>query len=104
MNEAIDHFKWWLQMRATGCIFAASLAKVGWIAYEPYSDTPQVDDLNTNLDLYGARGLTAIVLLPFIRTEAGLVDVLSGLRAGSQRWKLRARGQLNVLAAELAQR
>lgn len=93
MNEAIDHFKWWLQVQATGCIFAASLAKAGRIAYEPHSDTPRVDDLNTNFDLYGARGLTAIVLLPFITTEAGLVDVLSGLRAGSQRWKLRARGQ-----------
>jgi hypothetical protein len=93
VNEAIEHFKWWLQMQATGCIFAASLAKAGRIAYEPHSDTPQVDDLDTNLDLYGARGLTAIVLLPFITTEAGLVDVLSGLRARSQRWKLRTRGR-----------
>jgi hypothetical protein len=93
VNEAIDHFKWWLQMQATGCIFAASLAKAGRIAYEPHSDTPRVDDLNTNFDLYGARGLTAIVLLPFITTETGLVDVLSGLRTGSLRWKLRTRGQ-----------
>jgi hypothetical protein len=63
------------------------------VAYEPHSDTPQVDDLNTNFDLYGARGLTAVVLLPFVMTEAALVDVLAGLRAGSPRWKLRARGQ-----------
>ena len=93
MNEATEHFKWWLQMQATGCIFAALLAKAGRIAYEPHSDTPQVDDLNTNFDLYGQRGLTAIVLLPFVVTEPGIVGVLSGLRDGSQRWKVRDRGR-----------
>jgi len=92
VNEAVEHFKRWLQMRATGCTFAATLAKAGRIVYEPHSDTPQVDDLNTNFDLYGQRGLTAIVLLPFVTTEPGLVDVLSGLQNGSQRWKIRDRG------------
>ncbi len=93
MNEAIEHFKWWLKMQATGCLFAATLAKAGRLVYEPHSDTPQVDELDTHFDLYGQRGLTAIVLLPFVITEPDFVEVLSGLRAGSQRWKLRDRGR-----------
>jgi hypothetical protein len=92
VNEAVEHFKWWLQMQATGCVFAAALAKAGRVAYEPHVDIPQVDDLNTNFDVYGQRGLCAILLLPFVMSERELVNVLSGLQAGSSRWRIRDLG------------
>lgn len=93
MNEAIEHFKWWLRMESTGCVFAAALVKAGRVAYEPHVDMPNVDDLDTGLDVHGKRARSAIILLPFLRSEAALVDVLAGLRAGSPRWKVRDRGR-----------
>lgn len=92
MNEQItDHFRKWLRV-GTGCSFAASLAKGGRIAYEAHDEMPPVHEVDTNLDQYAAGALSAILIFPFLTSEAGLVDILHALRAGSPRWKIRHRG------------
>jgi hypothetical protein len=91
LKAEIRHFKLWLRS-GTGCSFAASLSKSGRVAYESHEEVPLVPDLDARLEDYGARELTAIVLLPFVTTEVGLVEVLGALRGQSSRWKLRDRG------------
>lgn len=92
MKEAVAHFKLWLR-RSTGCRFAALLVKDGRIAYEPHEEVPNVDDLDTRLDVYGASARSVIILLPFVASERALVDVLSALVAGSRRWQVHNRGR-----------
>src|SRR5262245_27207188 len=53
---------------------------------------PPVHELDTNLDEYAKAGLSAVVVFPFVTSEAGIVEVLSALRTGSPRWKVRNRG------------
>jgi len=85
------HFRQWLRS-GTGCGFAASVAKSGRVAYESHDEMPFVPDLDTRFEDYGARELAAIVLFPFVTSEAALVDVLTALRADSPRWKVKRRG------------
>lgn len=92
MDEAVGHFKAWLR-RSTGCRFATWLVKHGRVAYEPYVDVPDVGALDAGLDIHGARDRSAILLLPFLRDEAELIEVLVTLPAGSHRWKVRDRGR-----------
>jgi hypothetical protein len=90
-EAVVSHFRKWLRT-GTGCGFAASLANGGRIAYEAHDEMPPVHELDTNLDEYAKKGLSAIIVFPFVTTEAALVEVLSALRAGTDRWKVRRRG------------
>ncbi len=92
MQEAVDHFKAWVR-KSTGCMFAARLVRDGRVAYEPHEEVPDVDDLDTRLEVYGASARSVIILLPFVASEVALVDVLNTLTTGSPRWRVRDRGR-----------
>jgi len=95
VDDAIGgHFRKWLRI-GTGCGFAASLANAGRVAYEAHAEMPPVHEVDTNLDAYAASRFSAVFIFPFATSEAGLVDVLASLRAGSSRWKIRDRGPGN---------
>lgn len=79
MDEAVGHFKAWLR-RSTGCRFATWLVKQGRVAYEPYVDVPDVDDLDAGLDIHGARDRSAILLLPSSATRPNSSKSLSRCR------------------------
>ncbi len=74
----------------SGCSFATALAYGGRVAFEVHDETPtgEVDDA---LDAYAAADLVVVLLLPFVTSERVLVEVLTGLRSSSPRWRLRKR-------------
>lgn len=84
----------------SGCGFAAALAYGGRVAFEVHDETPtaEVDDA---LDAYAAANLVVVLLLPFVTSERVLVEVLTGLRSSSPRWRLR-KGTHTAEAVHLA--
>jgi hypothetical protein len=62
------------------------------VAFEAFATMPVADLVERRLDDYATRQLTAILIFPFVTSEAGLTEVLAALQAGSPRWKLRDRG------------
>jgi hypothetical protein len=85
-DAVVDNFRRSLR-DGSGCLYAAALAYGGRVAFEVHDEPPtEVDD---SLDAYAALDLVAVVLLPFVTSERVLVEVLTGLRNGSSRWRLR---------------
>ena len=86
-DAVIDNFRSSLR-GGSGCTFAASLAYGGRVAFEVH-DEPPTSEVDESLDAYAAANLVAVLLLPFVTSERGLVEVLTGLRSSSPRWRLR---------------
>lgn len=72
----------------SGCSYAAALAYGGRVAFEVH-DEPPTSEVDDSLDAYAAANLVAVLLLPFVTSERVLVEVLTGLRSSSPRWRLR---------------
>jgi hypothetical protein len=84
----------------SGCSFAAALAYGGRVAFEVHDETPTVE-VDDALDAYAAANLVVVLLLPFVTSERVLVEVLTGLRNSSPRWRLR-KGTHTTEAVHLA--
>jgi hypothetical protein len=54
-------------------------------------------ELDRSLDQYAAQKKAAILLFPFITTEAGLVEMLKALVAASKRWQVVERHAADVV-------
>jgi hypothetical protein len=91
VEDAIGgHFRKWLRI-GTGCSFAASLANGGRVVYEAHTKMPPVHEVDSNLDAYATSRFSVILIFPFVTNEAELVEVLSSLRTGSPRWRIKDR-------------
>ncbi len=95
IEAATKHFKTWLK-HSTGCSFASHLVVSGNVAYEAHAESPSASELDRNLDQYAAQQKAAILLFPFITSEAGLVEELKRL-LDSGRWRITERTVADVV-------
>ena len=95
IEAATRHFKTWLKHSA-GCGFATHLVVGGNVAYEAHAEAPSAVEFDRNLDEYAAQQKAAILLFPFITTEASLIEELKRLRA-SVRWRIVERSAADVV-------
>ncbi|MGE0398270.1 MAG: hypothetical protein AB7T06_16320 [Kofleriaceae bacterium] len=87
-DTVVDNFRRSLR-DGSGCTYAAALAYQRRVAFEVHDEPPTGREVDDSLDAYAAANFVAVLLLPFVTSERMLVEVLTSLRSGSPRWRLR---------------